>query len=73
MGENNMMGLEKELEDLINRYSLESGSNTPDFILAEYLIACLRTFNVVMYKRDNWWHNPSKVKTIGKVFKGLKR
>lgn len=35
----------KELEELINRHSMESGSNTPDFILADYLMACLRAFD----------------------------
>jgi len=34
-----------ELKHLINRYSQESGSNTPDFILAEYLSNCLEAFN----------------------------
>lgn len=33
--------LVKELESLINRFSVENRSNTPDFILAEYLVSCL--------------------------------
>lgn len=50
---------EKELQDLINRNSRENDSNTQDFILAEYLIACLDAFNKgvnhreIMYGRDN--------------------
>jgi hypothetical protein len=32
----------KELEQLINRNSRENGSNTPDFILAQYIEGCLR-------------------------------
>ena len=35
---------EQELKDIINRYSKENGSNTPDFILGEYLTDCLKTF-----------------------------
>lgn len=35
----------KELETLINRHSLENGSDTPDFILAQYLTDCLEAFD----------------------------
>ena len=31
----------QELESLINRHSMENASNTPDWILADYLAACL--------------------------------
>ncbi len=34
----------KRLEKLINEYSKENESNTPDFILAEYMNDCLNTF-----------------------------
>jgi hypothetical protein len=46
---------EKELESLLNRYSKENGSNTPDFILAEYLTGCLENFNNTVGKRTNWY------------------
>lgn len=51
---------EKELESLINRYSKESGSNTPDFILAEYLNGCLENFDKTMKGRENYYKNASK-------------
>jgi hypothetical protein len=44
-----------ELASLINKYSLENGSNTPDFILALYLQQCLATFNDIMKKREDWY------------------
>ena len=44
-----------EIENLINKYSKENGSNTPDFILAEYLMNCLITFNVATNKRTKWY------------------
>jgi hypothetical protein len=44
-----------ELTDLINRYSLENGSNTPDFVLAEHLCECLETFNRTAVKRYQWY------------------
>jgi len=42
----------KELEGLINKYSLENGSNTPDFILAQYLAESLGAFNRSVVRRD---------------------
>ena len=45
----------KELEALINIYSKENGSDTPDFILAEYLDECLKNFDRIVYKREMWW------------------
>lgn len=47
---------EKELESLINKYSKESGSNTPDFILANYLNDCLLTYNTAVNRRDKWYY-----------------
>lgn len=32
----------RELESLINRHSLENRTDTPDFILADYVVECLR-------------------------------
>jgi len=45
----------KELETLINRHSLENGSNTPDFILANYLVACLKVFDATLVEREKWY------------------
>lgn len=45
----------KELEILINRYSLENASNTPDFLLAEYLYNCLNAFNLTTQQRTSWF------------------
>lgn len=49
------MDFQKELERLINKYSMENGSNTPDFILAEYLRSCLTVFNSTVLSRDTWY------------------
>lgn len=37
--------LEREISSVLNKHSAENESNTPDFILAEYLMACLNAFN----------------------------
>lgn len=51
----NKIAFRQELEHLINRESMENGSNTPDFILAEYLAACLENFDAIIKKRENWY------------------
>ena len=43
-----MDSFRKELSELINRNSMENASNTPDFILAEYLVNCLMAFNGIL-------------------------
>ena len=47
--------LEEKLTDLLNSESREEDSNTPDFILAEYMIACLDAFEVANNKREVWY------------------
>lgn len=46
---------EKELQDAINKCSAENESNTPDWILAQYMGSCLRAFNVAVQQRENWY------------------
>lgn len=45
----------KELEKLINQFSIENGSDTPDFILAQYLANCLAIFDLAMREREKWY------------------
>ena len=49
------LGFEKELERLINKYSMENGSDTPDFILAAYLKRCIENFNITVNRREKWY------------------
>ena len=49
------MGLQDALTDLINRHSAENTSNTPDYILAQFLIGCLDAFNTGVQKRETWY------------------
>ncbi len=46
----------KEIECCINRYSSESGSDTPDFILATYLTDTLEVFNKCIRARTSWYN-----------------
>ncbi len=49
-----MINMEKELEILINRYSKDNECNTPDFILAEYLMNCLNVYKIAINKNIKW-------------------
>ena len=48
---------EQDLAALINRYSLENGSNTPDCVIARYLVSCLKNLNMTMKLRSMWYEN----------------
>lgn len=50
-----MEKLRSEIEAAINRCSAENGSNTPDFILAEYLTDCLAAFDKASRAREKWY------------------
>ena len=45
----------EELQILLNKHSIENGSNTPDFILALYLTECLKAFDKTMIRRSAWY------------------
>ena len=47
----------KELEALLNKYSIDNDTNTPDFILAEYIEDCISQYAVAMQRRDQWYRN----------------
>jgi len=46
---------EKELTELINKHCLENESNSPDFILAEYIMNAHKAFRDAVIKRDAWY------------------
>jgi len=46
---------EEQLTELLNQYCQENGSNTPDFILAEFIKKSLNTFNEMVNARDAWY------------------
>ena len=61
------MTFEKELEQVINRHSVENASNTPDFILAQYLSACLAAFATAIQQRETWYGRDARPGVIGVV------
>jgi hypothetical protein len=44
-----------KLTSLINEYSKENESNTPDFILAQFIHQSLIAFNEAVNSRDHWY------------------
>lgn len=48
-------GFRDAIETVINSYSMENGSNTPDFLLAEYLTDCLAAFDKAVTAREKWY------------------
>ena len=48
----NDLGLRKDIASLLNRYSRENASGTPDFILADYLAACLDAYDGAVAARE---------------------
>lgn len=68
----------KEIESTINRFSKENGSNTPDFILAQYLVDCLSAYDKAVTAREKWYGRepvpvppdqcPSRPDVVGKPF-----
>lgn len=47
----------QELEKLLNKHSKENRSETPDAILAEYLVGCLEIFDRTIILRTKWYNN----------------
>lgn len=45
---------EKELEHLLNKYSIDNDCNTPDFILAKYIVDSLEPLKQMINTRAEW-------------------
>ena len=47
----------RELSHVMN--GRENASDTPDFVLGEYLFLCLRAFEITSRRREKWWGHPA--------------
>lgn len=54
----NKHDFENDLRDLINTHCRENGSDTPDYLLAEYLVGCLNAYDRAVRQRDDWVGRP---------------
>lgn len=56
------MTLRAEIESAINRNCAENGSDTPDFVLAQYLVDCLAAFDRAVLARNKYYgHDEPKI------------
>lgn len=53
----------EDLTALLNHHSRENASNTPDYILAQYLEACLATFATAVQQRETWYGRDGRPST----------
>lgn len=53
-GGDGSVSFEESLRELINQKSRENGSNTPDYVLADYLCRCLESFDRAVKERQLW-------------------
>lgn len=51
----NVEGFRKDLTALINKYGLENACDTPDYILADFLINVYDTYCLHITRRDEWF------------------
>ena len=47
--------IKRDLAEVINRHSLENGSDTPDFVLADVAFYSLAVFEEAIHKRDAYY------------------
>lgn len=67
----NRPNFEQELRQLINKHSIENESDTPDFILANYIMNCLQSLHVLTKQREDWYgRTPKEMEGFG--FKDVK-
>lgn len=52
--------LYEDLRDVLNKHSVENQSDTPDMILATYLIDCLKAWNTATRRRTNFFNSNDK-------------
>jgi len=50
-----MDDLAHALAAALNRFSAENASDTPDWILAQYLLGCLAAWNMAVQQREAWY------------------
>jgi len=49
-----MESFDSQLRSLLNQFSQENNSDTPDYILANYLQDCLNAYNRAVQLREKW-------------------
>ena len=50
--------LTREISSVLNKYIQENRSNTPDYMLAEFMLGCLNVYENTISKREVWFNRP---------------
>jgi len=50
-----MSTLEEDLAEVLNRHNQENASDTPDYLLARFLVRCLDAWNATQQERTAWY------------------
>ena len=63
----------KDLTEYINKNGLDSDCDTPDYIIAEYLVSAYQSLRVILQSRDTWynfkpWSKPLTIELDRSVF-----
>jgi len=64
---------EEELTNLINRHSMESCSDTPDFLLVRYLMDCLHAYEATVVDNKYWHGGPNELAALREENERLER
>jgi len=59
--------LVEELRKVVNSHNVENASNTPDFILAEFLAGCLELWAKATKARDVWYKGVIQVPGVSRA------
>ena len=51
----NVEEFKKDLSCLLNTHSVENNSNTPDFLLSDFMVSCLHAFEEASLCREGWF------------------
>ena len=60
IGDQDSADLEHALASALNKFSAENASNTPDWILAQYLLGCLTAWNMATQQREMWYSRDAR-------------
>mgnify|MGYP001212064618 CR=1 FL=1 len=55
---------EREIAEILNKHSMEIGSDTPDFIIAAFLLKCLEAVELFSKEREEWKRRDTAPKAL---------
>jgi hypothetical protein len=53
---------QEELRQALNKYGWDNSTNTPDYLLAGFLLGVLNSLNSLVRQRDKWWDFKPEIK-----------